>query len=232
MRGDAAKLGLRDRGAFFNRTYDFDEEREAMAKGDYRRQGWLLGNHDLADPGHAPPGRSILHAALMADGRLWQGDDEESYRARKRELEAYLVDRLAEAIPDLRERIEVIETGTPHTMERYSSNPLGSIYGYASSPAAHSIHRPGARSSVPGLYLAGAWTFPGPGFSGTMHSGHRTAGLVLEDFEGGGSGPPSPVLEVFGPDRGAGSWVCCVGRSGERVPTARGAGASPPRAAV
>jgi phytoene dehydrogenase-like protein len=94
------------------------------------------------------------------------------------------VDRLAECIPDVRERIEVIETGTPHTMERYSSNPLGSIYGYDSSPAAHSIHRPDARTPVSGLYLAGAWTFPGPGFSGTMHSGHRTAGLVMEDLEG------------------------------------------------
>ncbi len=184
IRGDATKLGLRDRGAFFNTTYDFEEEREAMEKGDYRRQGWLLGNHDIADPGHAPEGRSILHAALMADGRLWQTDGEQAYRERKRELEAYLVERLAEAIPDVRERIEVIETGTPHTMERYSSNPEGSIYGYASTPAAHSVHRPEARSSVPGLYLAGAWTFPGPGFSGTMHSGHRTAGLVIEDFEG------------------------------------------------
>jgi prolycopene isomerase len=184
IRGNAAKLGLTDRGAFFNQTYDFEEEREAMARGDHRHQGWMLGNHDLADPGHAPPGRSILHAALMADGRLWQTDDDPAYRERKRELQEYLVDRIAEAIPDVRERIEVIETGTPHTMHRYSSNPEGSIYGYASSPAAHSIHRPEARSSVPGLYLAGAWTFPGPGFSGTMHSGHRTAGLVVEDFEG------------------------------------------------
>lgn len=184
IRGDAAKLGLRDRGAFFSPTYDFEEERVAMERGDFHRQGWMLGNHNLADPGHAPPGRSILHAAVMADGRLWGGGDEASYRERKRELEEYLVERLAEAIPDVRERIEVIETGTPHTMQRYSSNPLGSIYGYASSPAAHSIHRPEARTSVPGLYLAGAWTFPGPGFTGTMASGHRTAGLVIEDFEG------------------------------------------------
>ena len=155
-----------------------------MHSGDYRNQGWLLGNHNLADPGHAPTGRSILHAAVMADGRLWHDDDDAVYQERKRELEEYLVDRLAEAIPDVRERIEVIETGTPHTMHRYSSNPDGSIYGYASSPTAHSIHRPEARSSVPGLYLAGAWTFPGPGFSGTMHSGYRTAGLIVEDVEG------------------------------------------------
>lgn len=183
IRGDASRLGLADRGAFFMPTYDFDQERAAMLAGDYRKQGWLVGNHDLADPGHAPAGRSILHAAIMADGRLWH-TDEATYRERKRELQEVLVDRIAELIPDVRERIEVIETGTPHTMERYSSNPDGSIYGYASSPTTHSIHRPEARSSVPGLYLAGAWTFPGPGFSGTMHSGYRTAGLIIEDVEG------------------------------------------------
>ena len=84
----------------------------------------------------------------------------------------------------LRERIEICETGTPHTMERYSMNPLGTIYGYASTPQGHSIHRPDARTSVPGLYLAGAWTFPAAGFTGSMSSGYRTAGLVCEDFEG------------------------------------------------
>jgi phytoene dehydrogenase-like protein len=43
---------------------------------------------------------------------------------------------------------------------------------------------------VPGLYLAGAWTFPAAGFTGAMASGYRTAGLVCEDFEGRASTPP------------------------------------------
>jgi prolycopene isomerase len=184
IRGDAAKLGLPDRGLFVTPSYDFDDEIRALEAGDYRSQGWMLGNHNLADPGHAPAGRSILHSTLMADGRLWQGLDDASYRERKAFLEQCLLDRLEEAIPDLRERIEICETGTPHTMRRYSSNPLGAIYGYASTPQGHSIHRPEARTSVPGLYLAGAWTFPAAGFTGSMASGYRTAGLVCEDFEG------------------------------------------------
>ncbi|MCP5070250.1 MAG: NAD(P)/FAD-dependent oxidoreductase [bacterium] len=184
IRGDAAKLGLSDRGSFYNQTYDLEAEWAAVERGDYRSQGWMMGNHDLADPGHAPEGRSILHSTVMADGRLWSDLDEDDYRERKRDLEAYLIDRLAEAIPDIRERIEICETGTPHTMSRYTRNPLGSIYGYAFTPTSHSIHRPQPRTSVPGLYLAGAWTFPGAGFTGTMISGHHTAGLVFEDIEG------------------------------------------------
>jgi prolycopene isomerase len=184
IRGDAAKLGLPDRGLFVTPSYDFDDELRALESGDYRSQGWMAGNHNLADPGHAPAGRSILHSTVMADGRLWEGLDDASYRERKADLEACLLDRLEQSIPDLRERIEICETGTPHTMQRYSGNPLGAIYGYASSPEGHSIHRPEARTSVPGLYLAGAWTFPAAGFTGSMSSGYRTAGLVCEDYEG------------------------------------------------
>ena len=69
-------------------------------------------------------------------------------------------------------------------MQRYSMNPLGAIYGYANTPTSHSIHRPQPRTTVPGLYLAGAWTFPGAGFTGAMMSGWNTAGLVFEDVEG------------------------------------------------
>jgi prolycopene isomerase len=184
IRGDASKLGLADRTAFYSRSYDFEEELRGLESGDYARQGWMLGNHSLADPAHSPPGRSVLHATIMADGRLWENLDEATYRERKRDLESFLIDRLAEAIPDLRERIEICETGTPHTMQRYSMNPAGAIYGYASSPTSHSIHRPEPRTSVPGLYLAGAWTFPGAGFTGTMMSGWNTARLVFEDVEG------------------------------------------------
>ena len=143
----------------------------------------MLGNHNLADPGHHPEGRSILHVGLLANGSLWMDLDEQVYRERKQELQEYLIDRLEEAIPDVRDRIEVCEVGTPHTMARYTANPQGSIYGYSSEVDSHTIHRPQPRSSVSGLYLAGAWTFPGPGFTGAMASGFNTAKMVMEDAE-------------------------------------------------
>jgi prolycopene isomerase len=184
IRGDAAALGFPDRTRFVLPTYDFDVEEKALAENDPRSQSYMLGNHDLADPGHAPAGRSILHAAMIADGRHWMSLDESTYRERKREVESLLIDRIAESIPDVRERIEIVETGTPRTMQRYSWNPNGAIYRPNNSPTAHSIHRPAPRSPVPGLYLAGAWTFPGGGFGGAMSSGWHTASLVMQDVEG------------------------------------------------
>jgi all-trans-retinol 13,14-reductase len=183
MRGDAAVLGLTDRLLFVEPGYDLDAQWDALQRDDYRAQGLILGNHNLSDPSHVPEGRSVLNAATLADGRHWVDLDDSAYRERKRELEGYLLDRLEGELPGLRERIEVCETGTPHTMRRYSWNPLGAIYGYAITPQSHSVLRPQPRSSVPGLYLAGAWTFPAPGFQGAMGSGRNTANLICQDLE-------------------------------------------------
>jgi phytoene dehydrogenase-like protein len=185
MRGDASELGLADRGRFVLPTYDADADWEAIERGDYPRHGYSMANHNLADPGHHPKGRSVIHVTMLANGRLWQDLDEQAYAEKKRDTEEYLIGRLVEVIPDARERIEICELGTPRTMERYSRNPLGSIYGYSSTVTSHSVHRPQPRTSVPGLYLAGAWTFPAGGFLGAFISGLNTARLVAEDVEGG-----------------------------------------------
>jgi len=185
MRGDASKLGLADRGQAITPDYDVEAQWQALKRGDYRAHSYILGNHNISDPDHHPKGRSIVHVATLVDGRLWADLDEAAYREQKRDLEEYLIDRLVEVIPDARERIEICETGTPRTMTRYTRNPLGTIWGYPSTVTSHSIHRPQPRTSVPGLYLAGAWTFPAGGFQGAMTSGFNTARLVAEDVEGG-----------------------------------------------
>ena len=181
IRGDASALGLADRGRFVEISYDHDAQWDAILAGDYRNHSYIIGNHNLADPGHHPSGRSILHSAILSNGALWMNLDKKEYREKKRDLEAYLIDRVATAIPDVRDRIEICETGTPHTMARYTQNPNGAIYGYSSHVDSHTIHRPAPRTSVPGLYLSSAWTFPAAGFGGTMAAGFNTSKLVLEE---------------------------------------------------
>jgi prolycopene isomerase len=185
MRGDASELGLADRGRMVSPDYDIDAQWQAIKAGRFREHGVTLGNHNIADPGHHPEGRSIIHVTILSNGKLWMGLDEEVYREKKREHQEYLIDRLAAVIPDARDRIEVCETGTPHTLARYTRNPLGTLYGYSSTVTGHSVHRPQPRTSLPGLYLAGAWTFPAGGFQGAIGSGLNTARLIAEDVEGG-----------------------------------------------
>jgi len=182
LEGDATALGLPDRLLFDVRSYDVDAEWAAVTRGDLTAQSHVVANHNLSDPGRAPPGRSILNVIALANGGLWRDLDEVEYRRRKREVERCLLDRLAAYIPALERRIEVCETGTPRTMTRYSWNTDGALYGVAATPDSHSYKRPRPRTQVPGLYLAGAWTFPAGGFVGAMVSGFHTADLVRADL--------------------------------------------------
>ena len=82
--------------------------------------------------------------------------------------------------PGLREHAEVIEFGTPRTMERYSSNPGGAIYGFAQSVSQSNNRRLSNRTPVEGLFLCGAWTQAGGGFEGTMMTGMKAAHMIIE----------------------------------------------------
>mgnify|MGYP001200077810 CR=1 FL=1 len=181
IRGDASILGLPDRGRFVEPTYDYESEWTAIREGNPAGHQVIINNHNLADPGHHPKGRSILHSTILSNGALWMNLDKKDYKARKRELESHLIDQLERAIPDVRERIEVCETGTPHTMARYTQNPEGSVYGYSSELNSHASLPPDPDTTVPGLYLASVWSRSGHGFAGAMGSGLTAAGLVLRE---------------------------------------------------
>ncbi|RMF23668.1 MAG: NAD(P)/FAD-dependent oxidoreductase [Deltaproteobacteria bacterium] len=182
--GDAAELGLAEHELFINVGTDYEAEWEAVQRDDIEHQGVLLANHSSVNADACPPGKSVIEAAILAMGKYWIGLSEEEYAAKKARVTEFLLDKVAEFIPDIRDRIEVIEVGTPKTMYEYSLNPEGAVYGYANLPSTHTIFRPQQRTPIPGLYLAGAWTFPGPGFGGAMTSGYLAAQLILADARG------------------------------------------------
>ena len=95
-----------------------------------------------------------------------------------------LINRVSEFIPDIRDRLEVVVVATPHTMERYTSNPNGVIFGYKMTPTGHTVFRPRPDTPVNGLYLAGAWTFYGSGYISALLSGTSTARMIIEKMKG------------------------------------------------
>jgi len=71
---------------------------------------------------------------------------------------------------------------TPHDFERLYPATGGALYGPASHGWMASFRRPGSRSRIPGLYLAGGSTHPGPGVPMAAISGRLAAEAVAEDF--------------------------------------------------
>ena len=181
IRGDAAELGLPEHEIFVNRTLNADEEWEAVKRGEWDDMSVLLANHSSVNADACPKDKSVLEAAILAMGEHWIDLPEAEYKAKKEKVTEFLIDRIAEFIPDVRDRIEVVEVGTPKTMKDYSLSPNGAVYGYAVGATTHTVFRPGQRTHLPGLYLAGAWTFPGAGFGGALRSGYTAAQLILAD---------------------------------------------------
>lgn len=147
------------------------------------------------DPGSSgrawPEGHSTLEVMALApaDRGYWLADGQEptgpgyrrdsGYLDRKAELTEKVVDAAARVIPDLREHIVWLEASSPVTHERFTLSTGGACYGIELARDQFGPKRPGARTEIEGLFLAGASTVWGHGVVGAVTGGVGTAGCVL-----------------------------------------------------
>jgi prolycopene isomerase len=135
---------------------------------------WSATVPTLADPSLAPAGVHLLVLTTLvpyAAARSW-----------RREKDARVERMLAAAetrFPGLREHIRFAEGGTPRTLERYTRNSDGAIYGWSLGPDQIGPGRPANATPLPGLYLAGHWAQPGGGVYGVVTSGVNAARAIL-----------------------------------------------------
>jgi phytoene dehydrogenase-like protein len=149
---------------------------------------------DIKDPTakrYAPDGCSSLESMfpIVMDHRLWGAENvnqrdhdyaaSPTYQTMKTTLTDLMVARTHTALPELDGHIIHSEAATPLTQERYTQSTEGASYGIELNMRQSGRSRPGARTPVPGLFLAGASCRTGPATEGVLLSGVVTAGAVL-----------------------------------------------------
>lgn len=94
--------------------------------------------------------------------------------------ERSMLSRLAKAGLKLTPRAMAVTT--PTTFERLAPGTGGALYGEAAHGPFSALTRPGSRTKLPGLYLAGGSVHPGPGVPMAALSGRTAATAVLGDL--------------------------------------------------
>jgi phytoene dehydrogenase-like protein len=138
-----------------------------------------IGMPSVLDPSLCPEGKGIVILGITASCTFMSGcpvragGNKDAYRTVKEKIGDYLVDIAAEAIPGLKERIEVKVVASPHTFERYTMNYLGASSGW--SMAADQQNKLSIKTPIPGLLMAGHWTMNPGGVPAAFVSGKLVA---------------------------------------------------------
>jgi len=139
----------------------------------------------LLDPRLAPPGQHLVKVLVTVPYHYrgtWGSGNAETYQQVKGEFSRGIIERLElKLIPHLREHLLFSEAATPLTLERYTGNERGAMYGLASTPQQMGPWRPSHRALIPGLYQVGHYTRPSHGIVGASLSGLFCARSILQE---------------------------------------------------
>ncbi|PWK07432.1 phytoene desaturase family protein [Tumebacillus permanentifrigoris] len=127
----------------------------------------------LVDPSLAPEGKKTIALTTFAPY-----DIGEPWADAKPKFEQALIKLAEKVIPGLSEHLDFVESGTPLTMERFTNNSFGSIYGWNQNME-QMISRPQHETPIKGLHVAGHWTDPGGGVVSVLLSGYKLSQKIL-----------------------------------------------------
>lgn len=123
-----------------------------------------------------PPGHESLRCIIVAPFK-----DKDFWIKNKAKYKEIIINRLSEIIPDLKERIVISELASPITMQRYTLNDDGAIYGLASLRDQVDYGCMPQKTPIKNLFLSSHWATMGVGQGGTPMAalaGRRVARLI------------------------------------------------------
>jgi phytoene dehydrogenase-like protein len=166
---------------------DLEEEDRMVRRGEVPKNPTLIVSiPTLLDPSLAPEGEHLVKVLTPVSyfyREKWGKGDAETYRRVKEEFSERILEQAeSKLIPGLRKHLVFLESATPLTLERYTGNESGAMYGLASTPEQIGNRRPPHPASIPGLFQVGHYTRPSHGIVGAALSGSFAARIILKRF--------------------------------------------------
>ena len=127
----------------------------------------------------APPGKSIIIPQYIFP---YEYESINDWKACKEKLQSWMLNELNKIFPGIHDSIVVCESATPLTIQRYTGNSNGSVYGWALTPDKVFEGRLMNETEINGLYLAGHWTNPGAGVPSVAASGWYVANQIWNRY--------------------------------------------------
>ncbi len=145
---------------------------------DFDENGFVFASFpSFHDPELAPPGKDSIQLIV---GTAYK--DREFWKQHEEKLADIVVKRAEHFIPGLSSLIEFRLIATPMTLEKYTLNFAGAMYGWAPIPSQVGWNRFSQGTPIEGLHLVGHWSGPPAGTGGipmAVFSGRSVAGTIL-----------------------------------------------------
>ena len=133
-------------------------------------------------PTLAPSNKQIISVVVYLNKAMYKYKNVTDWKSFKESMTLQTINRLESYIPNLNKYIEVKESATPKTLERYTSNTNGAAYGWEVTADQMWENRLPQKTPIENLYLTGHWTRPGPGICAVVSSGWSVANLIMENW--------------------------------------------------
>lgn len=139
---------------------------------DFSKRSFTFVDYGQVESRLAPEGKSVGAVCAIDYPSDWENLERSEYMRMKEDVADIITSRLEKILPGFREAVEYVEVATSLSVERFTLNPKGAIYGFAQHPGRSLEYL----NTLPeNVFIASAWGKIGGGFSGAMVSGYMTA---------------------------------------------------------
>lgn len=177
---DLKALGYNDTEILYNTYRDSSKNYEAMMKGDFEKGAVAITIYtNMGDPVYAPKGKSVVKLDAYSDISVWPADRAEYAKLKEQKVDE-LIALAAKVIPELKDTKNILikEGYTPRTIERYTLNKGGVVYGFYLSP--EQWQKIPNDTPVENVFITSNWTQAWHGVCAGQVNGWRAARLILD----------------------------------------------------